>query len=74
QGSEKALGELGAAERFIIHTKAPGFSPGCLSKDSVLAASKKSLEELGTDSVSFESFSGIDLVKQSRASEKGELT
>ncbi|MCJ1394325.1 hypothetical protein MMC18_007203 [Xylographa bjoerkii] len=50
-GSEKALGDLGAPKNFIIHTKAPGFSPGCLSKDKVLAASKKSLEELGTNSV-----------------------
>jgi len=49
--SEKALGELDAPKKFIIHTKAPGFSPGCLTKDNVLAASKKSLEELGTDTV-----------------------
>ncbi|MCJ1285308.1 hypothetical protein MMC26_004648 [Xylographa opegraphella] len=49
--SEKALGKLGAPEKFIIHTKAPGFSPGCLTRENVLAAAKKSLEDLGTDSV-----------------------
>ena len=48
-----ALGELGAAAKFIIHTKAPGFSPGTLKKDKILAAAEESFERLGTDSVSF---------------------
>ncbi|KAL2351597.1 NADP-dependent oxidoreductase domain-containing protein [Cryomyces antarcticus] len=49
--SEAALGALKCPSEFIIHTKAPGFKSGSLSKDSVLAGAKKSFEELGTDHV-----------------------
>ncbi|KAL2355071.1 NADP-dependent oxidoreductase domain-containing protein [Cryomyces antarcticus] len=48
---EAALGALKCPSEFIIHTKAPGFKSGCLSKDSILAGAKKSFEELGTDHV-----------------------
>lgn len=45
------LGELGAAKKFTIHTKAPAFTPHCLGKDSILQAIDKQLELLGVDSV-----------------------
>jgi len=51
QGSELVLGKLGAPKEFIIQTKAPGFRPGSLGKQSILDGAKQSLEELGTDSV-----------------------
>ncbi|KAE9375814.1 Aldo/keto reductase [Stipitochalara longipes BDJ] len=50
-GSEVTLGKLGAPKKFIIQTKAPGFSPGSLGKQSILNGMKKSLEDLQTDSV-----------------------
>ncbi|KAK9235000.1 NADP-dependent oxidoreductase domain-containing protein [Lipomyces kononenkoae] len=49
--SEQALFEAGAPERFIIDTKAPGFSSGSLSKSSILAGAKKSLDSLGVQKV-----------------------
>lgn len=50
-GSEATLGQYGAPKEFTIHTKAPGLVPGCLAKQSVLDAMKKSLEDLGVDYV-----------------------
>lgn len=50
-GSEKALGELDAPSKFIIHTKAPGFRPGVATKASILNYADQSLKELKTDSV-----------------------
>jgi aflatoxin B1 aldehyde reductase len=50
-GAEKLLGEHKAGDSFIITTKAPGFAAKALSKESVLAGAKQSLEELGVDSV-----------------------
>jgi len=49
--SEKTLGELGAPKKFIIHTKAPGFSPHCLARDSILQAIDKQIALLGVDFV-----------------------
>ncbi|KAK9426902.1 NADP-dependent oxidoreductase domain-containing protein [Lipomyces doorenjongii] len=51
KGSEKALGHDGAPARFTIDTKAPAFFNGCLSKSSVLAGAKQSLNELGVEQV-----------------------
>ncbi|KAK4695091.1 aflatoxin B1 aldehyde reductase, partial [Lecanoromycetidae sp. Uapishka_2] len=51
QGSEKALGELGAPKTFVIHSKAPGFSKGALNRSSILAGARQTLERLGTNSV-----------------------
>lgn len=49
--SEESLGNLGAPKRFTISTKAPGFAPGRLSKQSVLDGIDKSLSDLGVSSV-----------------------
>lgn len=49
--SEKKLGNLKAAEHFVIHTKTPGVVPGCLSRQSILQGMEKSLRELGVASV-----------------------
>ncbi|KAK9357890.1 NADP-dependent oxidoreductase domain-containing protein [Lipomyces starkeyi] len=51
KGSEKALGDAGAPARFTIDTKAPAFFNGSLSKSSVLAGAKQSLNELGVEQV-----------------------
>jgi aflatoxin B1 aldehyde reductase len=45
------LGKLGAAKKFIIQTKAPGITLGAMGKQNILDGMKKSLEDLGTDSV-----------------------
>lgn len=50
-GSEESLGALGAPKDFVIHTKAPGFSKGSLSKQSVLDGMEESLKRLGVDHV-----------------------
>ncbi|KAK9321364.1 NADP-dependent oxidoreductase domain-containing protein [Lipomyces orientalis] len=50
-GSEQALSEAGAPARFTIDTKAPGFHSGALSKSSILAGAKKSLDSLGIQQV-----------------------
>lgn len=45
--SEKNLGELGAGNDFVIDTKwVGGFSPGKITKDNVIALSKKSIDTL----------------------------
>lgn len=50
--SEEILGELGAASRFIIDTKAPGgWTPGSLKPDVLIANAKESLERLKTKQV-----------------------
>ena len=51
-GSEKALGKLNAPAKFNIHTKAPGLTPGGLSKSSIAKALAQSVAELGVESVS----------------------
>lgn len=51
KNSEKVLGRLNAARDFVIHTKAPGVIPGCMSRDSILDGMKKSLHELRADKV-----------------------
>ncbi|KAK9323681.1 NADP-dependent oxidoreductase domain-containing protein [Lipomyces orientalis] len=50
-GSEAALAEVGAPARFTIDTKAPALVPKSLSKSSVLAGAKKSLDTLGVQQV-----------------------
>lgn len=50
-GTEELLGKLEAPKQFRIHTKAIGFVPGCLSRQSILDAIGNSLEALGTDSI-----------------------
>ncbi|KAK9242398.1 NADP-dependent oxidoreductase domain-containing protein [Lipomyces tetrasporus] len=49
--SEAALAEVGAPARFTIDTKAPAFVPESLSKSSLLAGAKKSLDSLGVQQV-----------------------
>lgn len=51
EGSEAGLAEYGAPSKFIIHTKAPGFRPGCLSKEALLASVNESFARLKVDSV-----------------------
>jgi len=51
-GSEETLGKLGAPKKFTIHTKAMGFFPKSLSRESVFKGQKESFEDLKTDSVS----------------------
>lgn len=51
QDSELLLGKLGASKKFIIQTEAPGITPGAMGKQNILDGMKKSLEDLGTDSV-----------------------
>lgn len=50
-GSEALLGSTGASKGFTVHTKAPGFSSGCLSRRSVKDAMEKSLKDLKLASV-----------------------
>ncbi|KAK9242250.1 NADP-dependent oxidoreductase domain-containing protein [Lipomyces tetrasporus] len=49
--TERALAEAGAPARFTIGTKSPGFYPKALSKQSVLDAAKKSLDDIGVPQV-----------------------
>jgi len=49
--SEEMLGVLKAPARFTMHTKAPGLTPGGLSRASIEKAMAQSLRELGVDSV-----------------------
>jgi len=49
--SEEVLGQIGAPKKFIISTKAPGFAPGKLSKQSVLEGIDTSLKLLGVSRV-----------------------
>jgi aflatoxin B1 aldehyde reductase len=49
--SEETLGKVEAPKRFVISTKAPGFAPGSLTKQSVLEGMEKSLKQLGVESV-----------------------
>jgi len=51
--SEETLGKAGAPKRFIIDTKAPGFSLGAMSKENVLKGIDQSLKDLGVSSVSY---------------------
>lgn len=52
--SEKFLGEKGAANRFTLDTKHPGFmNPEPSTKDVVIASGKESLKKLGTSQVCF---------------------
>ncbi|KAH6721906.1 NADP-dependent oxidoreductase domain-containing protein [Leptodontidium sp. MPI-SDFR-AT-0119] len=49
--SEGVLGKAGAPKRFIISTKALGFSPGSMSKQGVLESVETSLKELQVEQV-----------------------
>jgi aryl-alcohol dehydrogenase-like predicted oxidoreductase len=50
--SEALLGELSAAKRFTVHTKAPpAFEPGSLGRQNLTRAFNKSLEDLKTDHI-----------------------
>jgi len=49
--SEKTLGEIGAPKKFTMHTKAPGFELGIMSKKRISEGLEKSLKELGVSSV-----------------------
>lgn len=49
--SEKIIGELQLPNRFTIHTKASGFSGGCLTKDNINKSIEESLSLLGVPSV-----------------------
>ena len=50
-GSEALLGRTGASKDFIVHTKAPGFTSGSLSRQSIKNGMEKSLEDLKLASV-----------------------
>lgn len=50
-GSEKFLGESGAAKDFIIDTKARAWVPGCLSKEGIFESIDESFKELKVQSV-----------------------
>ncbi|MCJ1356558.1 MAG: hypothetical protein MMC33_006553 [Icmadophila ericetorum] len=49
--SEVTLGQIGAPKKFAIHTKAPGLSPGSMSKQKILEGMEKALKELQVDRV-----------------------
>ncbi|CAI1788536.1 hypothetical protein SEUBUCD646_0A00130 [Saccharomyces eubayanus] len=49
--SEKILGEFRVPSRFTIHTKASGFSAGCLTKDNINKSIEESLSLLGVPNV-----------------------
>ena len=49
--SEVTIGKYDAPKSFTIHTKAPGFKPGFLSKKSVIDGLDSSLKRLGVDTV-----------------------
>lgn len=49
--NERVIGEYKLPEKFIVHTKSPGFGVGSLSKDGVNDAIKESLKLLGVSSV-----------------------
>ena len=49
--SETLIGRTNGPKRFKIHTKAPGFGTGCLSKASVVGAMRESLRQLKVDGV-----------------------
>ncbi|KAL4876801.1 NADP-dependent oxidoreductase domain-containing protein [Aspergillus karnatakaensis] len=49
--SEEILGASGPSQQFTIHTKAPGWTPGSLSRDSILAGMEESLVRLCVRSV-----------------------
>ncbi|CAI4065448.1 hypothetical protein SUVZ_09G0020 [Saccharomyces uvarum] len=49
--SEKIIGELQLSNRFTIHTKASGFSGGCLTKDNINKSIEESLSLLGVPCV-----------------------
>jgi len=58
--SEATLNKYGAPKSFEIHTKAPGFGAGAMSKQGVLDGLKKSLDDLGVDSVDLYYFHSPD--------------
>ncbi|KAK9489575.1 Aldo/keto reductase [Lipomyces doorenjongii] len=49
--SEETLNKAGAPARFIIHSKAPCFEPGALSKENVLKGIDETLERLGVSNI-----------------------
>ena len=50
--SEDVLGKHDAPTRYVMHTKARGFQPGALAKQSVLDSMAESLSRLGVNHVS----------------------
>ncbi|KAF2230462.1 Aldo/keto reductase [Viridothelium virens] len=58
--SEELLGSVPAKRDFAIATKAPGFVPGSLSYNNVIANCNASLKALGTNSMDLYYFHGPD--------------
>lgn len=59
--SEESLGQIASARQdFSIHTKAPGFSPGSLAFDRVIANCSASLQALQQDQIDLYYFHGPD--------------
>ncbi|KAI9687657.1 MAG: hypothetical protein M1820_010414 [Bogoriella megaspora] len=58
--SEELLGSIPARNDFIVATKAPGFSPGSLSYDNIMANCHASLKALGKEKLDIYYFHGPD--------------
>lgn len=58
--SEKKLGEIGASKTFIIDTKAAGFKPNSLSRDTITASLTESLSLLNTNQIDIYYLHGPD--------------
>ncbi|KAL9095040.1 MAG: hypothetical protein Q9165_002642 [Trypethelium subeluteriae] len=58
--SEELLGSVPAKKDFAIATKAPGFAPGSLSYNNVIANCNASLKALGTNRMDLYYFHGPD--------------
>lgn len=59
-GSESFLGQLNAADKFVVSTKAPAFSPNSLAFDKIVANCNKSLGALKTKQVDIYYLHGPD--------------
>lgn len=60
KGSEALLGEVHAADKFAVSTKAPAFSPHSLEHDKIIANCNKSLKALETKKVDIYYLHGPD--------------
>ncbi|KAF2154244.1 Aldo/keto reductase [Myriangium duriaei CBS 260.36] len=60
KGSESLLGQVDAAQKFIVSTKAPAFSPHSLASDKIISNCNKSLQDLKTDKVDIYYLHGPD--------------
>ncbi|KAH6682763.1 aldehyde reductase [Halenospora varia] len=60
KGSEEILGQHNAIKQFEVDTKAPGFYPGAMTKQSILEGMEKSLKNLGVDSLDLYYFHAPD--------------